>query len=99
MQWTEIADHPSIPTIAMARGQKTSKDLRWAIVRMAALQEDLNKVAVYAGISLRQVHRVLALHRATGDVAEEPHPQNLGRPRHLDDFDVLVSFPDIYSKS
>ena len=58
---------------------------------MAALKEDLGKVAVYAGISLRQVHRILALHRATGEVTEEPHPRNLGRPRHLDDFDILVS--------
>jgi len=88
---SEIAGTLSVSTVAMARGQKTSKDLRWAVVRMAALQEDLNKVAVYAGISLCQVHRILTLHCATGKVAE-PDPQNLGRPHHLDDFDILVSF-------
>lgn len=95
----------------MPKGVRFSDDLRQAVVRMAAFQEDLTKISMYTGISVRQVRRILAEQEnhpsssdahASDDLAEDSGEDvdtssaKRGRPCALDDYDLMVKFLLVY---
>ena len=74
----------------MPQGKHISEDLRWAIVRMAPII-DIDILATYTNVSPRQIHCILVLFRATGQVTKTIDPRHLGRWRQLTPDDVAVS--------
>jgi hypothetical protein len=73
----------------MPQGKRVSEDLQWAIVRMAPIV-NIDILATYTNISPRQIHRILALFRATGQVTRAIDPRRLGRRRQLTPDDIAV---------
>ncbi|KAJ7210316.1 hypothetical protein B0H12DRAFT_1079714 [Mycena haematopus] len=66
----------------MPKGKPISVDLRWAIVRMHPLFS-LDKLAAYTGVSSRQIQRIMARFRVSGDVLSATQRKKTGRTRHL----------------
>jgi len=72
------------------KGKQVSDDLSWTIIRMAPLMS-LNDIEAYTSISKRQIQKILARWRVTGDVQPPPTGLPRGRPQHLTAEDVAVS--------
>jgi hypothetical protein len=75
----------------MPKGKPISEDLQWAIVRMARLVK-IESISSYTDVSQRQIRRILAFHKATGNVTTAHDRRRRGRRRHLTPEDVAVSF-------
>lgn len=79
----------------MPKGQPISEDLRWAIVRMTRLVK-IESISSYTDVSQRQIRRILALYKATGNVTTARDRRRRGRRRHLTPEDVAVSYSTLY---
>lgn len=71
------------------KGKEISEDLAWAIIRMAPLI-GVTEIEAYTSVSKRQIYRVLARWRATGEVKAPGNRHVSGRSRHLTPEDVAV---------
>jgi transposase len=72
------------------KGKEVSEDLCWVIVRMEPLLSR-GDIETYTGVSKRNIRRILARWRSTGEVKARKDRRLRGRPRHLTSDDVAVS--------
>ena len=52
----------------MPQGKKIPGELRRTVLRMAEHGEKTKKISLYTDVSTREIYRILALHRTTGNV-------------------------------
>jgi hypothetical protein len=84
-------------TSTMAKGCKIPVEVQQIIVRMSPLfkKED---IAIYSGVSVRSIERILRYFKTHGTVegSGQGQPEPCGPRKHLRDIDVEVSVTKYY---
>ena len=74
----------------MTQGQKLSPDMQWVVVRLSRLLRK-EQIAIYTGVSIRSIERILESFQKHGTIAESDGKQR-SRRKQLCDIDVEVNF-------
>ena len=72
----------------MARGTKIPAEVQWIVIRLSSLLKK-DDIAIYTGISVRSVERILMHFHAHGTIQVRESLQQVKR-RHLRELDVEV---------